>query len=64
MPKTDVLAEFNVFSSKPGHVDVGRNVSYTAHATTVYSTDQAIELLDIIGRETDSDDVLPFAMNL
>jgi hypothetical protein len=64
MPKTNVLVEFNVFSSDPGYVDRGQNVSYTAHATTVYSTDQAIEILDIIGKETDSDDVLPFAMNL
>ncbi len=64
MSKKKVLEEFNVFSSSPKFVDFGKNVSYTAHATTVYSTDQAIEILDIIGKEMDSDDVLPFAMNL
>ena len=51
-----------VFSSEP--VYAGPKLSYQAHATTTYSVDQAIDILDIIGKSLDSDDCLPFAMNL
>jgi len=51
-----------VFSSEPIHA--GPKLSYQAHATTTYSVDQAIDILDIIGKSLDSDDCLPFAMNL
>jgi hypothetical protein len=51
-----------VFSSQP--VFAGAKVSYQGHATTTYSVDQAIDILDIVGKSSDSDDCLPFAMNL
>jgi hypothetical protein len=51
-----------VFSSEP--IYAGPKLSYQAHATTTYSVDQAIDILDIIGKSLDSDDCLPFAMNL
>ena len=56
------IALDNVFSSEP--VYAGQKVSYTAHATTTFSVGQAIDVLDIIGSSTDSDDCLPFAMNI
>lgn len=56
------IALDNVFSSEP--VYAGKKVSYTAHATTTFSVGQAIDVLDIIGSSTDSDDCLPFAMNI
>lgn len=51
-----------VFSSSP--VLVNSKVSYVGHSTTIYSVDQAIELLDWIGSKADSDDCLPFAVTL
>lgn len=37
---------------------------YTAHATTIYSVEHAIQILDEIGQKYDSDDTLPFALRL
>jgi hypothetical protein len=51
-----------VFSSEP--VRVNSKLSYVGHSTTVYSTEQAIELLDIVGSQSDSEDCLPFAVVL
>jgi hypothetical protein len=51
-----------VFSSQ--RVFAGPKLSYQAHATTTYSAEQAIDILDIIGKSLESDDCLPFAMNL
>jgi hypothetical protein len=52
----------NVFSSPPVYANA--KLCYTAHATVTYSVAQAIDILDIIGKSTDSDDCLPFAMNI
>ena len=52
-----------VFRSAPVELAGGR-VSYTGHCTTVYSVEQAIELLDEIGAKADSEDCLPFAVTL
>ena len=43
---------------------MNKSVSYRGHASAVYSVDQAVEFLDIIGLETGSEDYLPFAMTL
>ena len=43
---------------------MNKSVSYRGHASAVYSVDQAVEFLDIIGLETGSEDYLPFAMIL
>ena len=51
-----------VFSSEKFYVNA--KVSYQAHATTIYSVDQAIEILDYIGAKVDSEDILPFALTL
>ena len=56
------IALEGVFSSQPFYA--GQKLSYQAHATTTYSAEQAIDILDIIGKSLDSDDCLPFAMNL
>lgn len=37
---------------------------YTGHATTIYSVEHAISILDRIGRMMNSDDTLPFALRL
>jgi len=41
-----------------------RKCEYTGHATTIYSVDHAISVLDEIGELFDSDDCLPFALRL
>jgi hypothetical protein len=41
-----------------------KKITYTGHASPIYSVDQAIEILDYIGSKTNSDDVLPFAIRL
>ena len=51
-----------VFSSP--EVRLNARVSFTGHATTVYSVEQAIEVLDWIGARVDSEDCLPFAVTL
>lgn len=51
-----------VFSSPP--VKLNGKVSYVGHATTIYSIEQSIEVLDWIGARVDSEDCLPFAVTL
>jgi hypothetical protein len=41
-----------------------RKCEYTGHATTIYSVDHAISVLDEIGELFDSDDCLPFALRM
>lgn len=41
-----------------------RKCEYTGHATTIYSVDHAISVLDEIGELFNSDDSLPFALRL
>jgi hypothetical protein len=41
-----------------------RKVIYTGHASTIYSVDNAVQILDYIGQKTKSEDVLPFALRL
>lgn len=41
-----------------------RKCSYTAFASTIYSVEQAISILDYVGKVTDSDSCLPFAISL
>jgi len=52
-----------IFRSSPVYVSNGK-VSYTGHSTTVFSVEQAIDLLDTISAECDSEDCLPFAVTL
>ena len=52
----------NIFSSDK--VKLRRKCYYTAHATTIYSVEQAISILDYIGLTTNSEDCLPFALRL
>ena len=52
-----------IFSSPEIKVGNGK-VSFTGHATTIYSVDQAIEVLDWIGAKMDSEDCLAFAATL
>lgn len=51
-----------VFSSP--EVRLNSKVCFVGHATTVYSVEQAIEVLDWIGARVDSEDCLPFAVTL
>ena len=51
-----------LFFSAP--VFVNSKVSYTAVSTTVFSVEQAIDVLDAIGAQEDSEDCLPFAVTL
>ncbi len=51
-----------ILSTAPFHMN--KSVSYRGHASAVYSVDQAVEFLDIIGLETGSEDYLPFAIVL
>ena len=41
-----------------------KKVVYTGHASSIYSVDNAVEILDFISEKTDSEDVLPFALRL
>ena len=41
-----------------------RKVIYTGHASTIYSVDNAVSILDQVGQRTRSEDVLPFALRL
>mmetsp|Transcript_5930 Transcript_5930/g.6050 ORF Transcript_5930/g.6050 Transcript_5930/m.6050 type:complete len:257 (+) Transcript_5930:145-915(+) len=41
-----------------------RKVVYTGYASTIYSVDQAVQILDFIGQKSKSDDILPFAVRL
>ena len=52
----------NIFSSDK--VKLRRKCYYTAHATTIYSVEQAISILDYIGLTTNSEDCLPFSLRL
>lgn len=52
----------NIISGPP--VYVRRRFSYIGHASTTYSVEQAISIMDYIGQRTESDDCLPFAVAL
>jgi len=52
----------NIFSSDK--IRLRRKCYYTAHATTIYSVEQAISILDYIGLSTNSEDCLPFSLRL
>lgn len=41
-----------------------RKVIYTGHASTIYSVDNAVSILDQVGQRSRSEDVLPFALRL
>lgn len=43
---------------------VRKQVSYIGHATTTYSVEQAITIIDYIGQKEKSDHCLPFAVRL
>ncbi len=61
----DSLKDFDpsyIFSGPP--VFVRKQVSYTGHATTTYSVEQAITIIDYIGQKYKSDFCLPFAVRL
>ena len=52
----------NIISSEK--LKLRRKCYYTAHATTIYSVEQAISILDYIGLITNSEDCLPFSLRL
>lgn len=54
-------AEYNIKSGAAVRV---RKVIYRGHATTIYSVDNAVQILEHIGHCTRSDDILPFALRL
>lgn len=60
MPSRTGLPPF--FYSSP--VFVNSKVSFTGVSTTVFSVEQAIDVLDAIGAQEDSEDCLPFAVTL
>jgi hypothetical protein len=39
-------------------------LSLLGYASTIYSVDQAVQILDFIGQKSKSDDILPFAVRL
>ena len=45
-------------------VYVRKKFSYIGHASTTYSVEHAISIMDYIGQRTESDDCLPFAVAL
>ena len=51
--------ERNIVSGVPVRL---KKVVYTGHASSIYSVDNAVEILDFISEKTDSEDVLPFAL--
>lgn len=51
-----------IFTGPP--VYVRKQVSYIGHATTTYSVEQAITIIDYIGQREKSDHCLPFAVRL
>ena len=53
--------ERNIVSGVPVRL---KKVVYTGHASSIYSVDNAVEILDFISEKTDSEDVLPFALRL
>jgi hypothetical protein len=52
----------NIISSEK--YKLRRKCYYIAHATTIYSVEQAISILDYIGLITNSEDCLPFSLRL
>jgi hypothetical protein len=52
----------NICNGPPVHVR--KKLSYTGHASTTYSVDQAISIIDWIGKTYESDECLPFAVSL
>ena len=55
------FAETNIFSGNPMKI---KKCTYQAHIATVWSVEHAIQVLDFIGQNKDSEDVLPFAIRL
>mmetsp|Transcript_28493 Transcript_28493/g.47868 ORF Transcript_28493/g.47868 Transcript_28493/m.47868 type:complete len:262 (-) Transcript_28493:145-930(-) len=45
-------------------VYIRKNFSYSAHCTTTYSVEQAANIIDHIGRKTECETTLPFAVRL
>jgi hypothetical protein len=45
-------------------VHIRKKLSYTGHATTTYSVEQASTIIDYIGTKTGCDNCLPFAVML
>lgn len=59
------IAQAKIFSSNQYRLKkTGGKCFYRCHATTIYSVEQAIAILDYIGIETDSEDCLPFALRI
>ena len=51
----------NIVSGAPIRM---KKVTYTGYASSIYSVENAVEILDYISEKTDSEDVLPFAIRL
>jgi hypothetical protein len=54
-------AEYNIKSGSAVRV---RKVIYRGHATTIFSVDNTVQILEHIGHCTRSGDILPFALRL
>ena len=52
----------NIVSSEPQFIR--KKMCYTGHASTTYSVEQAIAIIDYIGQQADSEDFLPYAITL
>jgi len=52
----------NIIHGNP--VYIRKKLSYTAHASTVYSVDQALAIVDYIGKKTWSEHSLPYAISI
>ncbi len=52
----------NLFTGPP--VYVRKQFAYVGHASTTYSVEQAILIMDYIGQRSESDECLPFAVAL
>eukprot|EP01038_Epipyxis_sp_PR26KG_P014242 gene14242-19110_t len=62
IPPPEDFDPSNICSTGP--VYVRKKLYYKGHASTTYSVDQAISIMDWIGRREDSDDCMPFSVSL
>jgi hypothetical protein len=64
VPFDDTEVDDIAYNIVPGNPVRIKKVTYQAYASSIYSVDNAVEILDYIGAQTDSEDVLPFALRL
>jgi hypothetical protein len=60
--KDPLFDPLNIVSGEP--VFIRKQMCYTGHASTTYSVEQAVAIIDWIGQSTNSEDFLPYAITL